>query len=248
MRVFASAANTVVHATRRVTLRVRATRHGRPGGPYRPRAASRIPGYLRESPRFARGWLDESDGAAIVPPQNSGRAYSAFRKSIHSRTRSGRCLAAGTRRRCRWAARRIRPAAAPAGRRRSRPRPPRCCARRCRGRPGTSRAAPGRRSSRAGRSGLQVDHLVLAVAVGHAKGPAARLRCVARQASGRRSGASSAGCARRAGALQEAGRGDAQAPVVGQAHADQRRIGQVAHAHRAVEALAAPCRPRGRSG
>jgi hypothetical protein len=38
--------------------------------------------------------------------------------------------------------------------------------------------------------------------------------------------------------LQVARGGHAQAPVVGQAHADQRRIGHVAHAHRAVEAFA----------
>jgi hypothetical protein len=43
---------------------------------------------------------------------------------------------------------------------------------------------------------------------------------------------------RRAMALQVGGRGHAQAAVVGQAHADQRRIGQIAHAHGAVEALA----------
>lgn len=44
--------------------------------------------------------------------------------------------------------------------------------------------------------------------------------------------------ARRAVARQIGGRCHAQTPVVGDAHAHQGRIGQVAHAHRAVEPLA----------
>ena len=50
--------------------------------------------------------------------------------------------------------------------------------------------------------------------------------------------ASSLGMLRRAVAPQERGRRDAAAAVVGQAQAHQRRIGHVAHAHRAIEAFA----------
>ena len=87
-----------------------------------------------------------------------------------------------------------------------------------------------------GPRGLEVHDLGAARRRGHAKRPAPRLRGFAgeRQAIVLHQ---FAGVARRAVALQVFGRGHAQAPVVGHAHAHQRRVGQVAHAHGAVKAL-----------
>ena len=85
-------------------------------------------------------------------------------------------------------------------------------------------------------AGFEVHHLS-AFGFGHAKSPAPGLRGVAGQGQavqsqqiGRRLGAPMA--------RQVGGRGHAHAPVVGQAHANQGRIGQVAHPHRAVKTFA----------
>ena len=125
----------------------------------------------------------------------------------------------------------------PAGRRRSRSPPPRCCARRC---PSPARhqscstwpseqssGPPGLRWTTSPPSALRARE--------RPSRASARRRWTA---SGSRSCASSLGCCGVPWRCRYCGRGHAQAAVVGQAHAHQRRIGQVAHAHRAVVAFA----------
>lgn len=62
--------------------------------------------------------------------------------------------AAEIRRRCHWAARQSSPALPPDGRPQFLTRLPRCCARQCRSRPDTSRAAPARQNNQAARRAL----------------------------------------------------------------------------------------------
>ncbi|MNT11087.1 hypothetical protein D3C72_1459490 [compost metagenome] len=84
---------------------------------------------------------------------------------------------------------------------------------------------------------LEMHHFARATIDRHAKCPAPRLRGLARQGQAVVLG-QIARVAGRATAAQVLGRGHAQAPVVGHAHAHQRRIGQVANADRTVIAFA----------